>query len=452
MKPRQMAEISLLVVHEDQEVRSLVQRGLQRDCGLLESAVDAKEAQQLCQRCHFDILITDHRAQQGVESGWLKQVRTRNARMDVILLTDRADLELAIAALRDGVSDLIRKPFRSTDIRQAVERCLQRRAQQQPGQPLRSDTAAFPDTPDIIGQSPSIRELCELVGRVAPTHSNLLIEGETGTGKELVAQAIHDLSMRPGPFVPVNCGSISPELLESELFGHTRGAFTGAHTAREGLCAYAAGGTLFLDEIGEMSMPMQVKLLRMLEQRVIRPVGVDREQPVDCRVVAATNCSLQEFVRIGRFREDLYYRLNVLTIQVPPLRDRLEDIPLLAGHFIQKLADELNAPGFALGERELNRLQQYHWPGNVRELRNIIERGLLLGEMPANCFIEEPGIVAGPANVPEFRVPPGWTLNELERHYLMRILEVVKGNKSEAARRLGISRKTIERKLHVWRH
>jgi two-component system NtrC family response regulator len=446
-----MPEVSILIVDEDAQARARLQRMLKGSCGLLDAAVDFDEALQLCQRCHFDVLIAacDPSARTGF--AWLQQVRARNGRMSVILVTASADLDLAIAALREGVSDMICTPFGDDDIRRAVQRCLERQVRQPLGYSPSRDTAAVPETPGIIGRSPQVRDLCELVRRVAPTHSNLLIEGETGTGKELVAQAIHDLSMRSGPFVPVNCGSITPELLESELFGHTKGAFTGALTAREGLCAHAAGGTLFLDEIGEMSMPMQVKLLRMLEQRVIRPVGVDREQHVDCRVVAATNCSLEEAVRVGRFREDLYYRLKVLTIQVPPLRDRVEDIPLLARHFIQKLAAKLNVPGFALGERELTRLQRYHWPGNVRELRNCIERGLLLGQMPVDCFADAPVASENRVRLPEFRVPPGWTLSELEKHYLMRILDVAKGNKSEAARRLGISRKTIERKLQEWR-
>jgi two-component system NtrC family response regulator len=449
MKASLMAETSILVVDEDPQVRNFLQRVLQRQCGLLETAAGRDEAEQLCERCHFDLLITDCGSLEGGELGWLRHLRTRHAALDVILMPAGADLELAITALREGISDLLRKPFSSEDLTQAVRRCLRRR-RRAGGPPARNAGAALQETPNIIGRTPQIRDLCELIRRVAPTASNILIEGETGTGKELVAQAIHELSMRAGPFVPVNCGSISAELLESELFGHTKGAFTGAYTARKGLCHYAQGGTLFLDEIGEMSMPMQVKLLRMLEQRVIRPVGVDREQPVDCRVVAATNCSLEQVVNSGRFREDLYYRLNVLTIGVPSLRERPGDIPLLARYFTEKLADELNAPPLALGEQVIARLQQYHWPGNVRELRNIIERALLLGEMPANCFIDVSA--AESSGTAEFRVPPGWTLGELEKHYLIKTLDYVKGNKSEAARRLGISRKTIERKLQEWRH
>jgi len=281
----------------------------------------------------------------------------------------------------------------------------------------------------------------------------VLVEGETGTGKELVARAIHKQSGRKGAFVAVNCGSISSELLESELFGHTRGAFTGAHAAREGLFNYANNGTIFLDEIGELPLPLQANLLRVLEEKRVRPVGSDREVEVSCRVIAATNVPLADQVQQGAFREDLYYRLNVLRIVVPPLRDRLEDIPALAHYFGETLASEIGVAPVPFGHNDFVHMQGYDWPGNVRELKNVIERSLLLGRLPSDCC-------HGAADAPAVRTrsqdaggfPLGWTLSEVEKQHMLRVLDSVEGNKSEAARRLGISRKTLDRKLQAWAH
>jgi DNA-binding NtrC family response regulator len=276
--------------------------------------------------------------------------------------------------------------------------------------------------------------------------STVLVEGESGTGKELAARSIHGYSGRSGSFVPINCGAISPELLESELFGHARGAFTGAHRARDGLFSYADSGTLFLDEIGEMPLAMQTKLLRALEDRVIRPVGANREIPVDVRVIAATNRDLNAEVAAGRFREDLFYRLNVLTIRMPSLRERPEDLPALAQHFLSTLSVDLGVPSPQYGAVELGVLGSYHWPGNVREFKNVIERCLLLGRSPAQCMgLQE--AASGASNVPTARVQK---LEEVERRHILAVLDDAGGNKSEAARRLGIARKTLERKLRSW--
>lgn len=281
--------------------------------------------------------------------------------------------------------------------------------------------------------------------RIAATNATILLEGETGTGKELVAKAIHSLSLRKGAFVPVNCGSISPELLESELFGHTKGAFTSAHTAREGLFCFAGGGTIFLDEISELPLGMQTKLLRVLEERRVRAVGSDREVSIDTRVIAATNQSLSAMVGEGRFREDLYFRLEVLTIAMPPLRDRIEDIAELAQHFSQNLARDLGVPELPLGHEDLRAMQAYPWPGNVRELRNVIERSLLMGSLPADSLKVDPDSMHVDGGL-----PLDWTSDEVAKHHILRVLNATHGNKSEAARRLGVSRKTLERKLKLW--
>jgi DNA-binding NtrC family response regulator len=327
----------------------------------------------------------------------------------------------------------------------SVNRCLRQRTLVRENLLLRRQDEKPVSIEGILGQSAAIQRVCDTVQRIAPTNATILLEGETGTGKELVAQAIHTRSSRPGPFVPLNCGSISSELLESELFGHTKGAFTSAHAAREGLFSFASGGTIFLDEISELPLSMQAKLLRVLEDRRIRAVGSDREFAIDARVIAATNRSLRTRVREGRFREDLFFRLDVLTITIPPLRERVEDIAELARHFCQTLARDLGVPPLPMGHDDLRAMQAYSWPGNVRELRNIIERSLLMGSLPAESLNEDTRTTTHEAGL-----PLDWTLAEVEKHHFLRVLEAANGNKSAAARRLGVSRKTLERKLKAW--
>ena len=276
--------------------------------------------------------------------------------------------------------------------------------------------------------------------------STVLITGETGTGKELAGRAIHIWSGRSGSFVPINCGAMSAELLESELFGHARGAFTGAHQSREGLFMYANGGTLFLDEIGEMPLSMQTNLLRVMEQHRIRPVGSNKEVPVDVRVVAATNRDLYEEVRKGNFREDLYYRLDVLSIRMPSLKERLEDLPDLVHYFSNILAGEMGVAPVVLDDGELALLRNYSWPGNIRELKNVIERSLLLNRRPSQC-VADPQSITQPAAIDD---NAGLRLEDIEKRHILKVLGEAEGNKSSAARILGISRKTLDRKTKAW--
>lgn len=299
----------------------------------------------------------------------------------------------------------------------------------------------------LVGTSAPMRALRDWIRRVAPSGSTVLIEGESGSGKELVATMLHRLSGRPGLFVPVNCGSMSAELLDSELFGHAMGAFTGASQHREGLLRHAEGGTLFLDEIGELPLFLQSKLLRVMETLTVRPVGADREVPVDVRFVAATNRVLSQQVDLGAFRRDLYYRLNVLSMKVAPLRERAEDIEALFTRFAQGFATSLGLPPPRLGRAALRRLQGHAWPGNVRELRNLVERAMLLGQAPEACLrfiardpcaLQDEGGSGYPLELP---------LAEVRRRHMDRMLRACRGNKSEAARRMGISRKTLERQL-----
>lgn len=445
--------VSVLVVESDPDLRLRLQRILEPRCALVETAADTTTGEELRRRCHFDLFVVSVGLPSASGVDWLEHFRDDAVRADVIFVSDYADLATAIGALRAGASDLLIKPFQPEQLLQAVERCLRRRRMIRDSFLLRQRAEAVPHCEGIIGESPAMQQIFRVVERVAPTGATVLLEGETGTGKELIARAIHRASGRSGPFVAVNCGSISADLLESELFGHTKGAFTGAHTAREGLFAHAENGTVLLDEIAEMPLAMQANLLRVLEQRAVRPVGADRESPVNCRILAATNVRLDDRVAQGQFREDLYYRLNVLKIDVPPLRERPEDIAPLVKHIAKTLARDLGVSFLPFEHADLVRLQEYHWPGNVRELRNLIERSLLLGELPRNGW---PKPVSGDMDETrgaptETGFPLDWSLEEVEKQHMLNVLERVGGNKSEAARRLGVSRKTMERKLAAWK-
>ncbi len=443
-------EISILIVDDEPGIRSFLQRALAKEYGLVEAVENVEAAEALRSRCRFDVLIVDISlpGRSGIE--WVEALHEAGEPVDVIFITAYADLNATIGAIRAGAVDFILKPFRVEQLLNAVKRCLAYRAQRRT-RAVTPPLGALPldEDAEMIGRCPAIEEVRRLVQRVAPTPASVLIEGETGTGKELVAAAIHRASGRRGPLIAVNCIAIAPELFESELFGHTKGAFTGAHQSREGLFAAAKGGTLFLDEISEMPLPMQAKLLRALETRRVRPVGADQEIAVDVRLITATNRQLGESVRKGTFREDLYFRLNVVSVKVPPLRERAADIPELLEHFSRKLAAELGLSAYTFGPEEIVRLQQYAWPGNVRELRNVVERTLLLGRTPWESIgaatIEAPATEQGIVGF-----PTAWTLEEVEKYHTLRVLSGTRGNKSEAARRLGISRKTLERKLSSW--
>jgi DNA-binding NtrC family response regulator len=426
---------SILLLGGAPSESSRLKRSLSRHFLLVETASELAEASDLAARCRFHVLVLlDPGESWDAVNRRLGNADGLPAR--TVLITDRSEAERGIEALRSGVADVLLRPF-STDQLVATITSLSAEAPEQPA------GRAMPAGATLVGEAPSMQAVRSLVERIAPTPATVLIEGETGTGKELVARLVHECSGRRGPFVPINCGAIAPELLESELFGHTRGAFTSANRSREGLFVAARGGTLFLDEVHEMRLDMEVKLLRTLEENRIRPVGSDREIPIDCRIVASTQSDLGELVAEHRFREDLYYRLNVIHIKVPPLRERREDIPLLVGHFLARLSTEMNLTPVDFDDDQLAELQAHDWPGNVRELRNIVERGLLLGRLPADLLTAK----AGESAPPEY--PLDWTLEEVKRHHMSRVLEDSGGNKSAAARRLDISRKTLERKLGV---
>ena len=412
---------------------SRLRRSLARHFMTVEYARDLDEAGRLAQRCQFHVL-----AVVDPDSPWRRLKRDLVdcdwAPEKILLVGDPALAETAVDALRDGASDVLLRPFSTDDLVAAISGLGERR--QAPRKAASTERR-------LVGETAAMQDVRALIERIAPTPATVLIEGETGTGKELVARLLHEQSGRKGPFIPVNCSAIAPDLLESELFGHTRGAFTSASRMREGLFVAASGGTLFLDEINEMRLDMEVKLLRTLEENTIRPVGSDREIPVDCRIVASTQADLAGLVAEQRFREDLYYRLNVIRIAVPPLRERRDDIPVLAAHFVDKLSAEIGVQPIDLGDEQLEQLQAHRWPGNVRELRNVVERSLLLGRLPAES-LPKPAIPDA-VETPDY--PLDWTLEQVKCHHMARVLEDSGGNKSAAARRLDISRKTLERKL-----
>ena len=427
------ASTSIMILGSADSEAPRLRRSLVRHFMMVEYARNLDEARTLAQRCQFHTLVVVDPA-----APWhdLKRTLTDGdwAPPRIVLVGDPALAEMAVDALRDGASDVLLRPYSTDDLAAAIEG---------PGERRRKPRKAVSTQRMLVGETPAMQDVRALIERIAPTPATVLIEGETGTGKEMVARLLHEQSGRKGPFIPVNCSAISPDLLESELFGHTRGAFTSASRMREGLFLAAGGGTLFLDEINEMRLDMEVKLLRTLEENTIRPVGSDRELPVDCRIVASTQADLAGLVAEHRFREDLYYRLNVIRIAVPPLRERRDDIPLLATHFVEKLSAEIGVQPIELGAAELEQLQAHDWPGNVRELRNVVERSLLLGRLPSDSLPQAAGPIA--SEPPDY--PLDWTLEQVKCHHMARVLEDAGGNKSAAARRLDISRKTLERKL-----
>ena len=438
---------SVLIVDDEPGIRNFLQKGLGKYFGLIETAEDIESAETLRRRCHFDLIISDIRLPDKSGVDWVSEIRGQGGTTSVIFITAHANLEMAIAALQAGASDFIIKPFRMQLMLASIQHALAQQQIRRENLVLKRQVEHIYDS-GLIGNSDAMKQVCEALQQVAPMPTTVLIDGESGTGKELAARALHRLSGRQGSFVPINCGALSEELMESELFGHTKGAFTGAQQSREGLFTYADGGTLFLDEISEMPLPMQVHLLRVLEDRVIRPVGSNREIPVNIRIVAATNRDLNEMVEKGSFRDDLFYRLNVVNIHMPPLRERMDDLPALVNHFASTIAADLGVPSPEITGNDLFQLRTYKWPGNIRELKNVIERCLLLKKGPKQCIYSQ-AYKTDDATEEDNQVI-NERLDSIEKTHIMKILDAENGNKSAAARRLGISRKTLERKVKLW--
>lgn len=371
----------ILIVEDEETLAASLKRVLSKEGYSVDLAKDAESGLELIDRALYDLIITDIilPSMNGIEL--LKKVKERYPDQIVIIITAYASLETAVEALRSGAHDYVIKPIIHEEIKQIVRNALKQRALQRENLLLKKELKRHYDFSHIIGESPAIKKIIEEVKKIANAKSNVLLLGETGTGKELIARAIHFSSNRAEkPFIPINCSAIPENLLESELFGHVRGAFTGAVSSKRGLFEEANGGTVFLDEIGDLSLTLQAKLLRVLEDQEIRPIGGIQSVKVDIRFISAINKNLLQLVREGKFREDLFYRLNVISIVLPPLRERGEDIELLSRYFIEKYSKELGKEVKGIDENALRLLKKYHWPGNIRELQNVIERAVLITE------------------------------------------------------------------------
>ncbi len=445
MKPK----ISILVVDDDAGHRHMLTT-LLTDWGYrLDGAASGEDAVALCRERAFDLILMDVRmaGMSGIEA--LKKIKARNPAIPILVMTAYSNVESAVEAIKAGAYDYLTKPLDFDDLRLTLERVLDHASLRHENTALRATLAASFDPGGIIGQSPPMRRLMDMLATIAPSEATVLITGESGTGKELIARALHANSpRRKGPYIAVNCAALTETLLESELFGHEKGAFTGAERRREGRFLAADKGTIFLDEIGEMSLTMQVKLLRAIQEREIQRVGGDQTLKVDVRIVAATNRDLVREVEKKSFRQDLYYRLNVVTLGLPPLRERQEDIPLLASHFLGRFATKNGKIIKGFTPEAMNRLLKHSWPGNVRELENAVERAvvLLIGDYVSERELP-PALSDQSEDLGANSTLSGLTLEELERRAILEALDEAGGNKSEAARRLGITRKTMHAKL-----
>jgi two-component system response regulator HydG len=443
---------TVLVVDDDEAHRIMLKTLLTGWGYMIIEADDGSTAIETVYKQAFDLILMDIRMIKvsGLEA--LREIKAHNPAIPVIIMTAYSSVETAVEALKNGAYDYLTKPLDFDELRLIIERAMDHRQLREENRRLRENLGNHFDRQNMIGRSPAMATLLETVAQVAPSEATVLITGDSGTGKEMIAGAIHFNSPRKeGPFVKINCAAITETLLESELFGHEKGAFTGAHRRKDGRFLQAHGGSLFLDEISEMSLAMQAKLLRVLQEREITRVGGEEVIKVDVRMITATNRDLLQEIEAGRFREDLYYRLNVVTLGIPPLKERREDIPLLAQHFLKLFTEKNHKQIKGFTPHTMDRLLKYNWPGNVRELMNTVERGVVLsrseyldeGQMPLGLNGESsrngmPEIEAIPAELP---------LEEVEKATILKTLDSAGGNKSETARRLGITRRTLHKKL-----
>ena len=447
----------ILIVEDEHNAREALGEVFSKEHEAL-LAVDADEAMSVIEQAPVDLLLTDI-VLPGDHDGLalLRWAKERDPHLPVVVMTAYGSVEKAVRAMRDGAHDFLEKPLDVKRLRTVIEGALRDSAVAAGTAPVREEMSRGGVPEGFVGAAPSIQAVFRVVAKAAPTNATVLILGESGTGKELVAEAIHRASPRAdGPFVKVNCAALPEGLLESELFGHVKGAFTGATRDRAGRFEAAHGGTLFLDEVGEVPAHTQVKLLRVLQTREVEPVGDDRPRSVDVRLVAATNADLDTLVRKGDFREDFYFRLKVISLRMPPLRDRRDDIPALADHFRSLYAKRHDLPVPDMTPEALEILTAYDWPGNVRELENTIEAAVVLGAgqgITPQVLPEELGGTQRVDDLPEgdvVAIPAGTSLPEAERKIILNTLRRTNGNKTAAARILGIGLRTLYRKLEQY--
>jgi len=447
-------EQSILVVDDDSAHRLMLKKLLGGWGYEVYEADDGSVAIEKVRQSSFELILMDIRMLNisGIEA--LEQIKIINPAIPVIIMTAYASVETAVNALKKGAYDYLTKPLDFDELKIAISRATEHNRLKKENEDLKARLGEQFDRQNLIGQSPAMVKLLETLAQAAPTEATILITGESGTGKEMIANAIHYNSTRKdAPFVKINCAALTETLLESELFGHERGAFTGAERKREGKFVQAHGGSLFLDEVSEMSKAMQVKLLRVLQERELTRVGGAEVIKVNVRVIAASNKDLKKETSKGNFREDLFYRLNVVTLNVPLLRERREDIPVLAQHFLKLFAakNSKKIEGFAPGAME--KLLGYGWPGNIRELMNAVERAIVLSRS-AYLDAEDMALMVTDdpcgAKSDQTHAPANLPLEEVEKRSILEAIDTSRGNKSEAARRLGITRKTLRKKLEKY--
>jgi len=443
---------NILIVDDERNMCELIQTDLRMREFAARWCTSADEAVGQLQHEDFDAVLTDVRMPGTSGLQLCEQIATNWPEMPVVVMTAFGSLETAVAAIRVGAYDFVTKPIEMDLLAMTLQRAVRHHRLQQQVKRLSEAVQRRDGFGAMIGESPAMRRLFDQLVRIADAEASVLITGESGTGKELVARAIHEQGRRSrGPFVAVNCAALPDTLLESELFGHARGAFTDARADRKGLILQAQGGTLLMDEIGEMPLPMQAKLLRAIEENRLRPVGGDRELPFDVRFLAATNRDLEAAVEESRFREDLYFRINVIQLEIPPLRARGTDVLLLAQSFVETFAKRSHKEVVGISDHVAERLLAYSWPGNVRELRNVIERAvaltchekLMVEDLPEKVREYRASQVFIGGDNPAELVP----LEQVEQRYIQHVLQAVGGNRTSAARILGLDRKTLYRKL-----
>jgi two-component system response regulator HydG len=454
-----MTRARVLVCDNKENYTKLLRRILPDDRFDVTDAPDGVRAIGLLAATSFDVVISDIRMPGADGRSVLREARAKDPDVEVVLMTAYATVPDAVSAMREGAFDYLAKPFEPAEALLVVERALERRRLRQQARDLRLALDGIHRIDNLVAKSPAMTPVLAMVNRAAASDATVLVTGESGTGKEVVARAIHSSGARAGGrFVAVNCGAIPETLIESELFGHVKGAFTGATADHRGLFEEAAGGTLFLDEIGELPLAMQVKLNRALQEHVVRPVGGHAEKPVDVRVIAATNVDLKARAAAGQFREDLFYRLNVLPIHLPPLRERREDIPVLAAFLLERHARRAPAAegGVGFTAEALSALVRYDWPGNVRELENAIERALAVSDGPRielEALPDEvaasvrPRLTRGSETHLSFREAVDLANDRASREYLMALMRELRGNVTEAAKRAGMERESLHRLL-----
>lgn len=441
----------ILVADDEKNIRSGLAKSLEMDGYEVVQAEDGQEALKLMLRTEVDLILADLRMPKLPGDVLLKKVVSAYPAVPVIILTGHGTVDSAVEAMRSGAYDFVTKPVNLERLGLLVKRALSRRELARRHQELEAEVSRLEKQKmgaEILGKSASMHHIFELVGQVAPTKASVLITGESGTGKELVADALHDQSPRSKePLVKVHCAALSENLLETELFGHEKGAFTGAVSQRRGRFELADRGTIFLDEIGEINQSTQIKILRVLQEKNFERVGGESTVSVDVRIIAATNRDLKGEVAAGRFREDLYYRLNVVNIHLPPLRERPEDIPLLAARFLKEFAKENRREILGLEPKAAMALRTYSWPGNVRELRNIIESAVVMSKNSYLGLENLPNYVTSRGNEDGIRIKLGTPMVEAEKMIIRANLSAFGGNKSRTSEALGIGRKTLHRKI-----